>query len=46
MVKALLPVYYSVHDLSAAIATSVLISPPNRIHPPIHPSITLFYPEL
>ena len=36
MVKALLRVYYSVHDLSAAIATSVLISPPNRIHPPIH----------
>ena len=44
MVKALLPVYYSVHDLSAAIATSVLISPPNRIHPPIHPSINSILP--
>ena len=36
MVKALLRVYYSVHDLSAAMATSVLISPPNRIPPSIN----------
>ena len=44
MVKALLRVYYSVHDLSAAIATSVLISPPNPFNPPIHPSINSTLP--
>lgn len=36
MLRALLRVYYSVHDLSPTIATSVLISPPKCIHPSIH----------